>query len=99
MINSGCSVCFPSWIIPNKAGNRYSCLSTWKVRTRIIRSHPSGLFERRDQKLKRSANIDLYDDAILDYDDEVNELVQNLKNDGQYDNTLLDSVYRSRPAL
>jgi phosphoglycerol transferase MdoB-like AlkP superfamily enzyme len=36
-----------------------------------------------------SANIDLYDDAILDYDDEVNELVQNLKNDGQYDNTLL----------
>jgi Sulfatase len=36
-----------------------------------------------------SANIDLYDDAILDYDGEVKELVQDLKDDGQYDNTLL----------
>jgi arylsulfatase A-like enzyme len=32
---------------------------------------------------------DWYDDAILDYDAEVKELVQSLKDNGQYDNTLL----------
>ena len=36
-----------------------------------------------------TANTDLYDDAILDYDDEVQDLVQNLKTGGLYDNTLL----------